>query len=249
MLKKSLTPICGLALLTALSLSSVQADTWSSLGDKNQASETKTATAASQGVSTSKQGLSASASQLLFSEIETLKQEVQRLQGIVDEQGYELKKLKTEQKERYLDLDRRLSQVSSSSQPATPVGSDQGKAAYTASFALMKEQKLDEAALSFKAFLNEYPKSSLVVNGYYWLGQIYYNQSNLDEARQAFTIVVNQYPDHQKSADSTYKLGVVLHRLGDTVKAKQLLEAVKAQYPNSASARFANKYLKENFSK
>lgn len=246
MLKLPLTPISRLALLIALS-ANTQADTWSSLGDKNQPVDTVSSVpAGSQG---SSRPLSTSASQLLFSEIEALKQEVQRLQGIVDEQGYELKKLKTEQKERYLDLDRRLGQVASSNQVSAPVGNDQAKSAYTNAFSLMKEQKLDEAAVAFKSFLDEHPKSPLVVNGYYWLGQIYYNQGNLDEARKAFTIVVNQYPDHQKSADSTYKLGVVLHRLGDTIKAKQLLEAVKSQYPNSASSRFANKYLKENFSK
>lgn len=246
MLKLPLTPMSRLALLVALTANTAYADTWSSLGSSG---ESPTVSATGQGNTSTPRPLSASASQLLFSEIETLKQEVQRLQGIVEEQGYELKKLKTEQKERYLDLDRRLGQLSTTAPTTTGERADQAKPAYSKAFALMKEQKLDEAAVAFKEFLDSYPKSPLVVNGYYWLGQIHYNKGKLDEARQAFTIVVNQYPDHQKSADSTYKLGVILHRLGDTVKAKQLLEAVISQYPNSASSRFANKYLKENINK
>jgi len=222
----------------------VNADTWSSLdGSKGSTSQSATQTAAPAS------GMSSAASQMLFSEIEILKQEIQALRATVEQQGYELNKLKTEQKERYLDLDRRVSTIleSQSSAPVGVVTSGDGQADYDAAFNLMKQRKLDEASSAFKQFLQAYPKSELAVNGYYWLGQIYYNQGNLEEARKAFTIVVNQYPEHQKSPDSTYKLGVVLHRLGDTAQSKTLLQSVVKQYSDSASARFAAKYLKENF--
>lgn len=220
------------------------ADTWSSLdGDQVEATKPKPVAVVSSA------GISSSASQLLLTEIDSLKSEVQALRGFVEEQGYELKKLKEEQKERYLDLDRRISQLltAESSSNVSPSAQDDGKDVYESALQLMKLQKLDEAVLSFKAFLTQYPKSELAVNAYYWLGQIYYSQANLDEARKAFTIVVNQFPQHQKSADSTYKLGVILHKLGDTQLAKKMLLAVKRDYPDSASSRFAEKYLKENF--
>ncbi len=221
----------------------VNADTWSSLDGSKGASGQSNTQAASSG------GLSPAASQMLFSEIEVLKQEIQSLRATVEQQGYELNKLKTEQKERYLDLDRRISGILESQTSASPsvVTSGDGQSDYDAAFNLMKQRKLDEASVAFKRFLQAYPKSDLAVNGYYWLGQIYYNQGNLEEARKAFTIVVNQYPEHQKSPDSTYKLGVVLHRLGDSTQAKTLLNSVVKQYSDSASARFAAKYLKENF--
>lgn len=224
------------------------ADTWSSLGGGQKA----VVSAESQSGSKQKASpVSGAAAQILFSDIELLKQEVQKLQGIVEEQSYELNKLKMEQKERYLDLDRRLSQAvkqSSDESDETSVKSD-AKERYTIAFELMKEQKLAEAALAFSDFLQEHPKDPLVVNGYYWLGQIYYNQGKLDEARKAFTIVVNQYPNHQKTADSMYKLGVVLHRLGDSPQGEQYLKLVVKQFPDSVTARFSKKYLKENFSK
>lgn len=231
------TPIAALA----LGVNFVGAETWSSL-------EGTKSTDASQ--SAAGRGLSPAASQLLFSEIEVLKQEIQTLRSTIEQQGYELNKLKNEQKERYLDLDRRVSQLlKSGTQPQTeaPVETGDGQKAYDDAFAFMKSRKLAEAAAGFKSFLNAFPKSPLAVNGYYWLGQIYYNQGDLDEARKAFTIVVNQYPEHQKSPDSTYKLGVVLHRLGDTAQSKTLLQSVVKQYSDSASARFAQKYLKDNF--
>ena len=233
---KKLAPV---ALLSALGASQLHADTWSSLDSQTPQNAAPAVVAPAAPSHTS-------ANQLLFTEIETLKQEIQRLQSVVEEQGYELKKLKTEQKERYLDLDRRLSALLKSEGRKTTTSS-QGKIQYDEAFDLMKQQKLAEAATSFKGFLQQYPQSSLLVNAYYWLGQIYYNQGNLDEARKAFTIVVKQYPDHQKMADSKYKLGVVLHRLGDKKQAKQILQSVVKQFSDSATGRFAKKYLKDNF--
>ena len=176
---KKLAPV---ALLSALGASQLHADTWSSLDSQTSQNAAPAAVAPAAPSNTS-------ANQLLFSEIEILKSEIQRLQSVVEEQTYELKKLKTEQKERYLDLDRRLSALLKSEGRKTTTSS-QGKIQYDEAFDLMKQQKLAEAATSFKGFLQQYPQSSLLVNAYYWLGQIYYNQGNLDEARKAFTIVV-----------------------------------------------------------
>lgn len=45
----------------------------------------------------------------MSSQIEALQQEVQTLRGVVEEQAYQLKRMQAEQKDRYLDIDRRLS--------------------------------------------------------------------------------------------------------------------------------------------
>lgn len=237
-----------LALFCALGMSQVSAETWSSLNDaQNNAQSTQAPKTESS--RTNSPAPSNAANQILFSEIEMLKQELQRLQGVVEQQGYELRKLKAEQKERYLDLDRRVSQVAKASPSSNSVstGDGDGREQYDQAFALMKERKFDEAIVAFKGFLEAYPKSSLAVNGYYWLGQIYYNKSMLDDARKAFAFVVNQYPDHQKTLDSKYKLAVVLHRLGDTAKAKPMLEAIVKDHKGTSTARFAQQYLKQNF--
>lgn len=45
----------------------------------------------------------------LYNQLEALQQEVQTLRGTVDEQANQLRRLETEQRNRYLDIDRRLS--------------------------------------------------------------------------------------------------------------------------------------------
>ncbi len=53
----------------------------------------------------------------LYTQMEALQQEVQTLRGIVEEQGYQLKRMQNEQKDRYLDIDRRLGALSTASAP------------------------------------------------------------------------------------------------------------------------------------
>jgi len=47
----------------------------------------------------------------LYNQLEALQSEVQTLRGLVEEQGYQLQRLQTESRDRYLDVDRRLSAV------------------------------------------------------------------------------------------------------------------------------------------
>ena len=62
----------------------------------------------------------------LYNQLEALQQEVQTLRGVVEDQGYQLKRLQNEQKDRYLDIDRRLSSMNpapntNAARNATPV--------------------------------------------------------------------------------------------------------------------------------
>ena len=49
----------------------------------------------------------------LYMQLDNLQREVQNLRGIVEEQSYQLRRMETEQRDRYLDLDRRLSALES----------------------------------------------------------------------------------------------------------------------------------------
>ena len=51
----------------------------------------------------------------LYDQLQTLQREVQNLRGIIEQQNHELRLLKNEQRDRYLDVDRRLSALSGGS--------------------------------------------------------------------------------------------------------------------------------------
>ncbi|HWK55203.1 MAG TPA: YbgF trimerization domain-containing protein, partial [Hyphomicrobiales bacterium] len=61
----------------------------------------------------------------LYNQLQELQSEVQTLRGLVEEQGYQLQRLQTESRDRYIDIDRRLSEVTLSGgaqQPFSPGG-------------------------------------------------------------------------------------------------------------------------------
>lgn len=59
----------------------------------------------------------------LYNQLETLQQEVQTLRGLVEEQAYLIKRLEAESKERYLDLDGRLTSLNSGTAGTNAPGS------------------------------------------------------------------------------------------------------------------------------
>ncbi|MDA1073966.1 MAG: tol-pal system protein YbgF [Proteobacteria bacterium] len=199
----------------------------------------------------------------LFYQIQILRQEVQDLRGMVEEQGYQVKRLTRDQKDQYMDLDRRLTELragegvamtdpspsQSSERPqvgiATDSASSNERTAYSDAFNLMKTRDFDASTAAFNRLIVDYPNGQFTVNAFYWLGELYLASSDNEQARQSFMQVITLYPDHQKVADTLYKLGVVYHRLGDTNRAMEYLNRVQNEFPGSSAAGLASNYSRE----
>lgn len=197
----------------------------------------------------------------LYYQLQLLQQEVLQLRGMVEEQSHEIKKLKQQRLDDYLDLDRRVSQLSkdgTASANATPVSATNNSSSSVAVPAqdemthykdamnlVLRQQKYDEAIEALKEHLELFPDSKFAANSQYWLGEVYLQKQELEEARQWFSRVLSQYPDHTKAPDAQYKLGTVYHMLGDDTLAKTTLEKVAQSDANAA--RLAKDYLANNF--
>ena len=193
----------------------------------------------------------------IFYQLQVLQQEVQTLRGQVEEQEHLLKRLQRDQKEQYVDLDRRLLALGSNKPTPAPRSSSTGSAtatgtpttereAYRVAFDAMRERRFDESKLAFQQIVERYPNGQYTPNAFYWLGEIFLvADQDLEQARQSFMQVINLYPDHQKASDALYKLGVVYHGLGDTDAAQRYLGRVQREYPDSSAAGLARKYAAE----
>lgn len=205
----------------------------------------------------------------LFLQLQQLQEEVARLRGTLEEQQYEIQRLKQESLERYQDLDSRLSSApqnsgQASGAPATDGASGAAAAAqapasdaagaapgdpakeklfYDAAFDLIKAKDFAKADQAFSAFLRKYPNSQYAGNAQYWLGEVKLAQGDLQGAGRAFAQVSQSYPQHQKVADSLYKLADVERRLGNNSKAKGILQQVVAQYPGTSAAQLSQREL------
>ena len=198
--------------------------------------------------------------------IQQLQGEVRRLQGETEEQRHLIKRLQDQGRDRYIDLDQRILDLSEkvSAQPqAAESGGEAGaqdkgaaeireyrqpeaeeRKAYQAIQDLIHSQKkYDEAISRIYEFIDKYPEGDLTVNAYYWLGEVYLVKPQLEQARQAFSIVATRYADHRKAPDAVYKLGVTLDRLDKKTEARRQMEQVVNDYPKSEAASLARKFL------
>lgn len=204
----------------------------------------------------------------MFDLVELLQRELQQLRGQVEELNYNLERLKQDQKQRYLDLDRRV--VSLSSQPSvanetqvatvvsqTPQDGNEPalgqvivaqetydpeveKAAYNAAFTLIRERQYDASIVALQAFVNDFRQGALLGNAHYWLGEVYMVQGDASLAAESFEIVIGEFPEHRKIPDALYKAGVAYQNIGNVVKANQMLQRVLQEYPDSSAARLAH---------
>lgn len=138
----------------------------------------------------------------LLIQVQQLQQEVMRLNGLVEEQAHELRTLKAQSLERYIDLDRRLGllaggtgepaaeaatgpsassalsvekapQRSSPVAPAAAAAQPGESEAYQAAYALVRSQQFNRAVTAFQQFLQDYPSGRFTPNAHYWLGELY----------------------------------------------------------------------------
>ncbi len=194
----------------------------------------------------------------LFYQMQILQQEIQDLRGTVEEQEHLIRKLQLEQKEQYLDLDRRVVAISSNkpqpaptgtptTQPSVPAGGGNTEAeAYRNAFNAMREQRFADSMQGFQQLIERYPNGTYTPNAFYWIGEIFLvAEQDAEQARQSFMQVVNLYPDHQKTPDALYKLGVVYATLGDNDAALRFLGRVQREHPNSSAAGLARTYAAE----
>jgi tol-pal system protein YbgF len=208
----------------------------------------------------------------LFYQLQLLQQEVMMLNGKVEEQAHELRRLREQNLERYVDVDRRLGELGSGV-VVPPAGASGGAVAglpsggsaaasstaelpgegeaYRAAYGLVRTQQFDQAVSSFKQFLRDYPAGKYAPNAHYWLGELYLviEPVDLESSRQAFMLLVDLYPDNSKIPDALYKLGKVQYMKGNRDKAREFFDRVIKDYgsTNSSAVNLARDFLRENY--
>jgi len=203
----------------------------------------------------------------LFYQLQSLQQEVSELRGLSEEQANEIKRLKQQRMDDYLDIDRRISALTGApvrhvlsnlavpkkvtSAPApTPTpkpartSQDDLKSYRTAIDLVLKEKAYDRAIIAFAQYLQDFPEGKYAANSQYWLGEIHLLQNDLEPARERFSRLLTEQPQHPKASDAHYKLGVVYHKLGDIDKAREVLSEIAAG--DSNASRLAKIYLTDS---
>ena len=196
----------------------------------------------------------------LYYQMQLLQEEVMELRGQVEELNYEMRRLKQQSLERYVDIDRRLSQGGGDNTDGTvspPDGGVQpqelaGEAdAYRNAYSLVRSQQFKEAVVAFKQFLQDFPDGKYAANAHYWLGELYLVivPADLESSRREFTLLLDQYPDNTKAPDAMYKLAKVYFDKGNREKAREYLDRVISEFgsSNSSAVKLARDFLRQNY--
>lgn len=106
-------------------------------------------------------------------------------------------------------------------------------------------EALKDSETRLKAFLKSYPKSRFKPNAHYWMGEVYYRQSDYKRAIVEFEKVAESDPKHEKVAGARLKQGLSFIALKKNQTAKLFLEQVVEQFPQSQEAQIAKRKLAE----
>jgi tol-pal system protein YbgF len=188
----------------------------------------------------------------LSQQLASLQDETRNLRGELEQLQHTADTERTQQRDLYADLDKRLQAVESASgaaaAPAHGAPPAAGAAAtdkgyYQTAFDLLKNGQYDKAITAFQQFLAAFPDSSLADNAQYWLGEGYYVNKDYESALKSFRQVVDKYPGSRKLPDALLKVGFCNYELKRWAPAREALNQVVRNHPDSSSAKLARERL------
>ncbi|SHF20106.1 tol-pal system protein YbgF [Marinomonas polaris] len=178
-------------------------------------------------------GLSPNAAADLLFQLETLQQEVQSLRGQLEDQGHELKLMKESQRDRYIDLDKRISLLMSAS-ASEPKYSSAPEPRVEQPATQASVQKINNSTNSLAASplapISLQPPTAQAQQAY----NDAYNlirQRNFDEAETAFSEFVKDYPNNSLTGNGYYWLGEVKLVQGKSREAIEAFSTVIQNFP------------------
>lgn len=104
---------------------------------------------------------------------------------------------------------------------------------YKHAFGLLRQGRYEDAAETFRQFLERHPDDQLAPNARYWLGETYYVRADYVSAAETFLEAYSQGAEAPKAADSLLKLGMSLAQLDKIAEACAAFDKVKRDYPDA----------------
>lgn len=196
----------------------------------------------------------------LTRQVDVLERRTDELHGMAETLDHNATDTAERQRQLYADLDARIQELEASVQAVraaesvleggrlqkgelpVPGGSDRDN--YQVALELLREERYDQSAASFKQFLVAFPNSQLASNAQYWLAESYYASNEFEKALADFTGVIERFPKSSKVPDALLKMGYCNYSLKRWDDARAALTRVQAEYPTTTAARLADQYLK-----
>lgn len=201
----------------------------------------------------------------LLRQIDALNTEIAQLRGSLEVLANQNEQIQKRQRDFYLDLDSRLRRLEGGAAPAAggaavPPAAAQGAPAaaadpapaaakpptkeeqarevksYDAASNLFRRNDFASASEAFRAFLKDFPQSTLAPNATYWIGICQANLKDYKGALATQEALIARYPQSPKAPDALLAIAAVQAEQGDAGSARNTLEDIIARYPGSEAA-------------
>ena len=136
------------------------------------------------------------------------------------------------------DLDVRFNLLEKAPVKETPKPSSKetSQKDYDDAYSLMKKGKYKEAEQAFTKFMKDHPKSTLIGNANYWLGETYYARGLYEQAVGVFADGFTKYKNNSKAADNLLKLGLTMNKLNKKTEACTAFKTLPTEFPKADPA-------------
>jgi outer membrane protein assembly factor BamD (BamD/ComL family) len=114
-----------------------------------------------------------------------------------------------------------------------------GNAALRIAMKLRDDGELPDSDAAYEAFVHDFPKHPLVVNGYMGRAANAETENNPDKALEQYREVTTRYPNTYQAPMALFHQGRLTEAKGQLKEAQQLFERVVQRYSNSVAAIFA----------
>ncbi len=101
---------------------------------------------------------------------------------------------------------------------------------------LLKQKEYESAERSFSAFLQKNPRSRLVSDAVYYLGESYFQRGRQREAAEQYLRVSTAYASSPRAPEAFLRLGQSLNALGAKEQACAAYAEIERKYPNVSAA-------------
>jgi len=177
----------------------------------------------------------------LYAQIAAQKDVIESLTAKVDTLEYNQKQLEDRLNKMNADIDVRFNMASKNavSSSGSKVSASNGnkasaKEAYDKAYKIMEKGDYKTAEKEFTAFMRDYPKSDLVGNANYWLGETYYARKLYQQAAGIFADGFTKYKNNSKAPDNLLKLGLTMNNLGKKQDACTAFKALPTEFPKAS---------------
>ena len=178
----------------------------------------------------------------MYLQLEALQNEIQNLRGLVEEQSYEIRRMQSDQRDRYLDLDSRVSELFSyhSGQPPVTLPSAGGAGSGQMPVAGGSPQSgLQNAATTSPAGNAAAPMTETPLNEqelYRQALSLLLEDEAFEDSVSLFQQYIDIYPGGRFFTNALYWQGAALHLLGNYPQSLAVLQRLLDEFPQDPKA-------------